>query len=276
MRWRRLVRARLAEMERLAPTRGAVGARFWDARARRYAAATAGTARDDPLLAAVTRRVGRATTVLDVGAGPGRLTVPLAARALAVTAVDPSPVMLSLLRAEARRAGVGNVRCLVGRWEDVDPGAADVVLCSYVLPVVADADRFLARLDAAARRGVFVSLNAVSNDLVYDPLWRHFHGSPRRPAPTYLDALDVLAEMGIAADARVHEVPSRVRWRDLSEAAASVGDMLLLDGTPARRRELRALLGGWLVGPAGALRPPGLTRSVAVLSWAPTGASRRS
>ena len=36
-RWRRLVTARLGEMERLQPGRGALNAGFWDARAKRFA-----------------------------------------------------------------------------------------------------------------------------------------------------------------------------------------------------------------------------------------------
>lgn len=266
--------ARLAEMERLRPGGDGVGAAFWNRRARWYASRTAGSGDDDPLLRTMRRFVGPATTVLDVGAGPGRLTIPLARRAAGVTAVDPSTGMLRILRRDARRAGVGNVTCVLGAWQDVSVLPADVALCSFVLPVVPHAGRFLSKMDRAARRRAFLSMSAVSVDMVYDPLWRHFHGAPRRPAPTYLDALAVLDELGIAARAEVVEAPSRTSWATLDRAVADVREWLLLADAPEVRRELRGLLGGWLVGGRGALRPPGATRCVAVISWSPSHAAR--
>jgi ubiquinone/menaquinone biosynthesis C-methylase UbiE len=44
--------------------------------------------------------------VLDLGAGPGLLAVPLALAGMAVTAADPEPAMLALAAAAARAAGV--------------------------------------------------------------------------------------------------------------------------------------------------------------------------
>jgi SAM-dependent methyltransferase len=54
--------------------------------------------------------------VLDLGAGPGHVAIPLAAHAVEVVAVDPEPEMLAALAA----AAPANVRALEGRAEDVD------------------------------------------------------------------------------------------------------------------------------------------------------------
>lgn len=268
-RWRRLVAARLAEMERLHPEGGAVGAQFWDARARRFAARTAGTAAGDPLLRRL-RRVTRArSTVLDIGAGPGRFTLALAPRVAEAVAVDASPVMLSILRRNARRAGVTNVTTVAGRWEDLDVAPADVVLCSYVLPLIRDVAGFLAKLDAASRGHAFVYLSAMATDAVFDPFWRHFHGAPRRPGPTYLDAVAVLGELGITADVEVVELPVRTRFNSLAAAARDYRENLCLPDTPAIRRELRGLLGAWLVTDGARLRPPLRTTPAAILHWQP-------
>jgi SAM-dependent methyltransferase len=269
-RWRKLVRARMAEMERLEPGRGVTGAAFWDSRARRFAARMSlEHAATDPFLRRVRRAVGRRSTVLDVGAGPGRFALTLAPHVAEVTAVDASPAMLRLLRRQARSRGIVNVRCVEGRWEEVDVPPADVAFASYVLPLVEDAPRFLAKLTAAAGRRAFLYLAALPGDAVFDPLWRHFHGAPRTPAPTYLDAVAVLRELGLAPQVKVVEVPSRTRFASVDEAVKEYRDYLLLPDTRPVRRELHGLLESWLVRRDGALHPPLRTLPAAVIDWAP-------
>lgn len=271
------MRGRLAEMERLQPGRGALGAAFWDSRAKGFAARMgAFDATADPLHRRLRRATGRRSTVLDVGAGPGRFTVSLAPHVAAVTAVDPSGAMLDICRRRARREGLGNVVCVHGRWEEVDVGPADVAFSSYVLPLIADAPRFLTKLDAAAGERAFLYLGALSADAVFDPLWRHFHRHPRRPGPTYLDAVDLLKELGVRPEVEVVEVPTRSRFKTAAEAAREYRDELLLADTPEIRRELRELLASWLVPRAGGLGPPLRTVPAAVISWKPRGGRTRS
>jgi SAM-dependent methyltransferase len=269
------VRGRLAEMERLQPGRGALGAAFWDTRAKRFASRmTVADATEDPFYRRLRRATGRRSTALDVGAGPGRFTLALAPHVAAVSAVDPSGAMLDLCRRQARRARLDNVTCVQGRWEDVDVPPADVAFSSYVLPLVADAPRFLAKLDAAAGQRAFLYLGAFSLDAVMDPLWRHFHGKPRRPGPTYLDAVDVLKELGLAPEVEVVEVISRTRFATVAAAARDYGEQLLVPDTPQARRELREILAAWLIPRDGGLAPPLKAVPAAVVSWAPGGGGR--
>ena len=64
------------------------------------------------LLAAIVSVLGREiplTSALDFGCGVGRLTLPLARRAVRVTAVDVAPTMLAHARQNAEKAGLRNV-----------------------------------------------------------------------------------------------------------------------------------------------------------------------
>jgi len=257
-------------MERLEPGRGVTGAAFWDSRARRFAAhMSVEAAATDPFLRRVRRTVGRRSTVIDVGAGPGRFALTLAPHVAEVIAVDASPAMLRLLRRQARSRGIANVRCVEGRWEEVDVPPADVAFASYVLPLVEDAPRFLVKLTAAARRRAFLYLAALPGDALFDPLWRHFHGAPRTPGPTYLDAVAVLRELRLEPQVEVVEVPSRTRFATVAEAVKEYRDYLLLPDTRPVRSELHGLLEAWLVRRDGALCPPLRTLPAAVVGWAP-------
>lgn len=266
------MRARLAETERLRPETRPTTASFWDARARRYARDMLDTGRRDPLLPRVVKAAGRRGRVLDVGCGPGRFVLPLAERVASVTAVDPSQAMLGILRREARRRGLSNIGYVHARWQDAKVEPVEVSLCSYVLPLIEDAAPFLRRMDAATTRRAFVSFNAASFDLVFDTFWRHFHGAPRRPGPTYLDLVAVLRELGLDPSVEVGRGPRTWRFPDLAAAVRTYRDQLFLPDTPAVRKELRGLLGDWLVAAPEGLVPPTGGLPTAIVSWVPAAA----
>jgi ubiquinone/menaquinone biosynthesis C-methylase UbiE len=273
-RWRSLVRARRKEIERLSGGQDRTDTRYWERRAKRFAARLEGTAEGDPLTARLRRLCGNRTTVLDVGSGPGRFALAIAPRVADVVALDPSRAMLAILRREARRRGLTNVRTIEGSWPQARPHTqrVDVAFSSYVLPIVEDAPAFLRALDAVAHRHAVLYLGAFTSDAVVDPLWRHFHGTPRRPGPTWLDAVAVLREMDIDPQVEVVEVASRTRFATLAEAVRDYRDLLVLADTPEVRRELAGLLRSWLVATTGgALRPPIATLPAAVLRWEPSG-----
>ena len=59
-------------------------------------------------------------TVVDIGCGPGRLTVPMAKKAKSVTCVDAYEKMLERCMLNAKNEGLENVRPLFQSWLDED------------------------------------------------------------------------------------------------------------------------------------------------------------
>ena len=270
--WRGLVEGRLAEMERLEAGRGNVGGEYWDKRAPRIRKGPmASSAERDPMLSRLRRAVGRSgtATVLDVGSGPGRFTVAIAPRAGRVTAVDPSKKMLTLLRKRAREAGLGNVRTVYGYWQDVDVEPADVVLCSHVITLVPDVVPFVRKLDAAARKRVLCYVGGFAADGVIDPFWRRFHGTPRKPGASWVDALAVLEEHGLDVAVEVVEVRTWSRHETLADAVEVYRDQLVLPKTKEVVADLSRLLEPWLQRRNGYLVAPFRSQPAAILSWVP-------
>lgn len=267
-RWQRLVGGRLGELERLSPTAGSVSGSFWNRRADRYAAVVrrANTERD-PLLRRLRRLTDASSSVIDVGAGTGRFALALAGDVGHVIAVEPSSAMLDILQRDAQEQGAANITAVPATWAEARVEPADVAFSAFVLTLVPDAVAFLAKLDAMARRRALLYLGAYSGDAVLDPLWRHFHGAPRVPGPTYLDAVAVLRELGIEHRVRVVEIPDHRRWATVEEAVDSYRDALLLDDTPQVRAELAGLLADWLPGRRGAYRSPLRVMPAAIVEW---------
>jgi len=156
-RWRYLVEADRAQT-------ASVAARAESTPAQRWTPARAEAFRANPKrlgdadVEAVARFIRDDQTLLDVGAGAGRLALPLALRSKHVTAVEASPNMAAILKEQAIGAGISNVTLIEGRWQDADAPVADVALCFNVMNFVPDIDAFIRKLDAHAHDRVLVVL----------------------------------------------------------------------------------------------------------------------
>jgi SAM-dependent methyltransferase len=205
-------------------------------------------------------------SVLDVGAGGGAASLPLAGSAGRLVAVDETPGMVASFLAAAEAAGVP-AEGVEGRWPEVAGrvGPADVVVCHHVLYNVPDLAPFADALTGHARRRVVVELTERHPSVALGPLWRRFHDLDRPSGPEADDAAAALAALGLEVDRQDWEHQDRFGFDDLDELVAFTRTRLCL---PARRdpEVARALLeqgfhqvdGVWVSG-----QP----RRVTTLSW---------
>ena len=104
-------------------------------------------------------------SIVDVGAGAGNQSIPLAAAGHRVTLVDPSASMLARAREAAADAGVADRVSFVASSGEDAPAALgdarfDAVLCHGVLMYLDDPGPMLDALAALARPGGIVSIVA--------------------------------------------------------------------------------------------------------------------
>jgi hypothetical protein len=133
-------------------------------------------------------------TLLDVGAGAGASSLPVAGRAARLIGVDASQSMLDALRALA--PAELDVQTVCGRWPDIagDVGPADVVVCGHVAYNVPDLGAFVSALTEHASARVVMELTEVHPQSQLTPLWRHFWNIERPVTPTADDAIEVISE----------------------------------------------------------------------------------
>ena len=137
-------------------------------------------------------------TVLDIGCGGGRSSLPLAPPATELIGVDQTGAMLDEFVAAAERAGVAR-RTVHGRWPEIAAQTphADVVVCHHVLYNVGDIAPFLWALTDHARLAVVVEVPTVHPMSAWTPAWRHFWDLDRPAGPTVDELLAVLRELGL-------------------------------------------------------------------------------
>ena len=196
-----------------------------------------------PVTVEVVRRLaGERGSVLDVGAGRGRASLPLAVLGHDLIAVEPDAGMADGFEEEAVRLGVA-ARMVRGRWPETADQVpqADVVVSANVVYDVADIGPFVAALDDAARRAVVVEMTERHPRVAYAPLFRAVHGVDRPGGPSVDDLVDVIVEeVGVRPQVERWERPGLMWFESWDEILAFYGKRVTLP--LARRAELRPLL----------------------------------
>lgn len=190
-------------------------------------------------------------TVLDMGAGTGRLAVPVARTAAHVTALDPSEGMLAILRERMAAEGLTNYSCLRKRWEDATIGRDvephDIVVAAFSLGFY-DLAAALEKLDAAARRAVYIFWHAGEwRNPGEMALYRTVFGDEaagEKGYPDYIFPVNILHDAGIYPNVRIYRAVWDAVYDSVEDAArtwAAMHNPGMEDLTPVREYFARAL-----------------------------------
>lgn len=185
--------------------------------------------------------------VLDVGAGPGNIALPLAERGSRVTAVEPAPGMAAVLSARAAEAGFDSVRLVPKRWDDVEPAIDldppyDLSFASFSLGML-DLRASLEKMMAVTKGEIVIFWHAghQSWDLDAMDLWPLLHGRRYDPIPKSDVVFNLLYSMGIYPEVRVLRSRTEQVFETFDEALDQYARRYAAD-TEARRGLLAAYL----------------------------------
>jgi SAM-dependent methyltransferase len=222
---------------------------------------------DDPVLDVLASLLSADESILDIGAGGGRFALPLALVAREVIAVDPSPGMLSILREGMAEYGIGNVRCVEGRWPDSAAGLhADVTLIAHVGYDIEAIGPFLDAMEQAARRTCVAVLLEGPPPSAADALWPEIHGVARASLPALPEFLTLLLARGRLFELRLIERTPQ-RYTDPEQALAWARQQLWTRPGSARDERLRSLVQQRLRPDEGGYVLPGQPRRVGIVTW---------
>ncbi len=186
--------------------------------------------------------LGTEGTLLDVGAGRGRVSLPLAAAGHPLVAVEPDDGMAEGLVEDAAALGLAPV-VIRERWPAAEPlvGEVDVALSAHVVYDVQAIAPFVAALHRVADRGVVLELSESHpwSDLAI--LYRKVHGIDRPDGPTYRDLAAVIEEtVGIEPGMETWTRPGQLWFESWDEICDFYGRRLVVPN--ADRHTLRPLL----------------------------------
>lgn len=146
--------------------------------------------------------------VLDIGAGPGTLAIPLAKRGCKVTTIEPSAAMRRAFIEHAAREDAPPIEVVPHRWEDVTPGMLsppyDVTIASFSL-LMDDIIPEVLKMDQCTSRSVYLFwfLTHPPYTRVLRDLWPAIHACEYEFGPTADVLWNALYQQGIYANLSV-------------------------------------------------------------------------
>lgn len=206
-------------------------------------------------------------SVLDVGAGVGALSVPLARTVEAVTAMEPSPAMLEALRENLARHHLRNVTCTPAAWGKTEVPPHDLILVANVSPIFTDLLGFLTTAEPLARRAIALVQNVGpgTEKFYFGELYPLLLGRPYPGRDDYLRTVTLLHSLGIYANVQIIGYHFDQPFADLAEAVDFWKEQMRLT-EPEQERRLVGFLQSKLQRVGSRLVAP-MRRQSAVLTW---------
>lgn len=161
--------------------------------------------------------LAKGVTVLDVGAGTGRITLPMAKRAKYITALEPSKNMLTILKENAQKQMIENITYVNKAIEDCDLSVRyDFVVASFSL-VMTDIKSALRKMDAIADKAVYLYMPA--SPWIDEDMQRALNISPNHWSD-FIFIYSILYDTGILANVEMYDFTLRRRYTNLDDATA--------------------------------------------------------
>lgn len=185
--------------------------------------------------------------VLDIGAGPGTLAIPLSGKVSLVTAVEPSPGMMQVLQENLSDRRINNVCRIQKRWEDVDPAVEldspyDAVVAAFSLdmPDIREAVQKMIRVCSGSVYLYWFS-GVPSWTAYYRDIWPSLHGMPYQPSPKFDMLIRALKQMGVHPQVEFIPTHFPIRFPSLDDALEELSPEFAVRTEPQREILVRFL-----------------------------------
>ncbi|HEU0075756.1 MAG TPA: methyltransferase domain-containing protein [Dehalococcoidia bacterium] len=224
---------------------------------------------DEPLLDELRSLVRPGEAWMDIGAGGGRYTLPIALLAGRVVAVEPSAGMRAALSEAAQEHGIENLDVFDERWPgESHAPVADVAFISHVGYDIAEIGGFLDLMDTHATRlcvAVMFSEAPISD---WAPLWQAVHDEERHLLPAAGEMMTLLFARGKTPEVSFLDLPPRT-YEDLASLHASARRPLWVLPDSERDKRLESAVRDLAVRVEGGYALTAATRRLGVITWRP-------
>lgn len=196
-------------------------------------------------------------TILDVGAGTGFFTIPLAQKGYSVTAIEPSPEMVKILKQKITQDISENIQVEQTTWQDWQGKKADCLLSVHSIYFTGPLEEALPKMRNAADKTIIIVRRGDGNKTFAEILRKEF-GNGRDKKYTAGQVSSALKTLGIKHDLREVDQKRDSVFSDSDEAVEYYMAHMKLD--KAYENRVRELVQENGLDSDGKIRIPGLYR----------------
>lgn len=164
------------------------------------------------------------TRVLDIGAGPGTVAIPLSGRAAEVTAIEPALGMVQVMQDRMEEHGIQNLHIIQKRWEDVDiltdlHPPYDLVIAPYSLGMP-DIRAAIEKIQAVSSGEIwlFWFAGTTSWEEQMKKIWPRIHKNPYSAPPKSDILFNILYQMHIYPNIEFTDMEHVREYSSMAEA----------------------------------------------------------
>lgn len=168
------------------------------------------------------RFISRESSVLDIGAGYGRLAVPLAKEVKRMTVVEPAHPYMDRLKENARQEGADNMDLVEGLWSDFPRQEKYDLVYSTWSPAVRD-PAALMKMHEASHGYCALEMGAtpIHRWDFFGQVYPRATGEAFLPPGNYLNILTTLYDHDIYANLETWGFESEIKYSNMQEAVDS-------------------------------------------------------
>lgn len=165
------------------------------------------------------RFINKESSVLDVGAGYGRVAIPLAKEVRRMTVVEPAHPSMNRLKENARQEGVSNIIFAEDLWSDFHHQEKYDLVYSTWSPAVRDPVALM-KMHEASRGYCALELGAtpVHRWEFFGQIYPIVTGEAFRLPGNYLNIITTLYDHGIYANLETWETDGEIKYSNMQEA----------------------------------------------------------
>lgn len=170
-------------------------------------------------LSRLRRFINRGSSVLDIGAGYGRVAIPLAKEVRRMTVVEPAHPFMDRLKENARQEVSGNIEFVEELWSDFQPREKYDLVYSTWSSAVRD-PAALMKMNEARRGYCALELGASSVHKwdFFGQVYPLAMGEFFQPPGNYLNIITTLYDHDIYANLETWEFDSEINYSNMQEA----------------------------------------------------------
>tara|TARA_B100000945_G_scaffold169311_1_gene135808 strand:- start:817 stop:1632 length:816 start_codon:yes stop_codon:yes gene_type:complete len=152
---------------------------------------------NDPTLSFLQTHLTPKSSILDLGGGAGRLSIPLAQKNYLITIVDSSKAMIHAAQQHSKYLNLKNVSTSHSEWQNFEDKKFDHIICSHVLYGISNIKEFILKIQSSINKSAIIIMYDKSPQSHLEEIWELYYSEPRINLPGMSDLKKVINQLNI-------------------------------------------------------------------------------